>query len=277
MGLDNSQYGSAKPEQMLWLNCIKFARYDDGSFINPRGAIADTTGLQGSMKEAGQKEAIRVFRDGSDAYVVISGHNRVTAARALGWEYIKAIIEPEPDDLLAEMTLANVRTDPAPSRRAEAYARLHEAGWSLERLSRREALSLDGTDGTPGLRDYLDLAEASDGLKKLIDSGKISWSALKKALRQPKQVQDKLGEAEGKALQVRNIGKQIRAIKNGTDEKVGEGPNALIAAAIGEGNTKIVIDFKALIGQVKASWRFLSKTDRNLILAAAETLQEMGE
>lgn len=72
-------------QQEIRLELIQISPFQPRLSIDPQ----ELAELATSLREAGQSEAILV-RPLADRYELISGHRRVTAARTLGWDSIKA-------------------------------------------------------------------------------------------------------------------------------------------------------------------------------------------
>ncbi|HXU84912.1 MAG TPA: ParB/RepB/Spo0J family partition protein [Verrucomicrobiae bacterium] len=86
---------------------VNLDELDDGTNVRPR---ADT-GLRRSIETHGVLQPITVARS-RGLFVVLYGHRRVAAARALGLLRIPAILEPTPDALPLRQIVENIDRQP---------------------------------------------------------------------------------------------------------------------------------------------------------------------
>jgi ParB/RepB/Spo0J family partition protein len=170
----------------LRLDLIRFAEDESGDLLNPRGRITDTTDLQESMGIAGQQDAICIY-EADGYYIVVDGHRRVTAARALGWQTIDAVIQQRDDEnLLAKMLASNVRRDFKPTALGRAIKKLTlDNRWPIERTAKLCGLKIDVA------MLYVDLTCAPDPVQRRVDAGEMSITAFKALRDKPREIQEK--------------------------------------------------------------------------------------
>lgn len=109
---------------------------------NPRVAVGDVTELAASMAEAGLLQPIVARRTPGGQLVVVAGHRRLAAARALKWRTVATVIRADmrPDEVLAAMLIENGhRRDLDPIEEARGLARLQAqaGGCTHAELGRR--------------------------------------------------------------------------------------------------------------------------------------------
>lgn len=75
---------------------------------NPREDLGDLTDLGRSLADAGMLQPI-IARKHGGGLIVVAGHRRLAAAKALGWESVPVIIRTDmlPDQVLAAMLIEN--------------------------------------------------------------------------------------------------------------------------------------------------------------------------
>lgn len=117
---------------------------------NVREHLSDIEDLAESMRVDGLIQPIVVRRRGN-ALIVVAGHRRLAAAKALGWDSIEAVITDDlrPADVLAQMIIENTqRRDLDPIEEARAYERLKtQLGCNTLELAKRLGRSQSSIDG----------------------------------------------------------------------------------------------------------------------------------
>jgi len=180
-------------ERNLHLELIDFAEDAAGALLNPRGRIVDTTDLQDSMRIAGQRDAIEVYANG-DRYIVCDGHRRITAARALGWDTIRAVVKGDLSgrdevSLLVDMLATNVRENFKPTALGRAICKVSlDNRWGLERAAKLCGLEVDRA------QLLVDLLAAPDAVQRRVDSGEMSLSAWKVLRDKPRETQERAAD-----------------------------------------------------------------------------------
>lgn len=256
------------------LSKIDFEKYADGTAMNPRGEVTDTTDLQASFRQAGGETAgqrdpiIGFWRN--DRFVVEDGHRRVTAARVLGWKKIKAEPETAPEnemDLLMRMLVAQVRQNPKASSLALSYRKLivdHRT--SIERVAALVGSSVEK------VQLHIDLLLAPASVIKRVDSGDMSWSAFKALRDAPKSVQEEAAKLEKPT--VKNVRQTVRQKKAEGKAQAQNVLSAALSSAAQE--TPLATQFTTLIRQIRASWGSLSEFEQIKITSAAEDLLDLA-
>jgi ParB/RepB/Spo0J family partition protein len=166
-----------------------------------------------SMAEGGQEVEIHVFPY-ENGYAIKFGHRRVEAARRLGWETIRAVVDPvpPPDELiLAQYTENQARENLRYLDKAGVYAALKDLGWSQRRIAQKFNVS----DADVSLA--LAALRADPKLQQAINEGSLAPSAVEPLLSQPAEVQAALADAAIRAKTVRQVAALVKAYKNRED------------------------------------------------------------
>jgi len=166
--------------------------------------------LAASMQAVGQEVEIRVYPVNSN-FVLKSGHRRVSAAKLLGWETIRAIVEPAPENqislLLAQMAENESRESLSYMDKARLFSKLKDLGLSQKEI----AAKCGSTDAEVSLA--LGALRAIPKLQKAISEGSIAPSAAEPLLSQSADVQEELVDAAIKAKTVRGVTALVKAHK----------------------------------------------------------------
>lgn len=144
--------------------------------INLDGEWFEDISLTASLSEVGQIHAISVYQNG-DGFGIVAGRGRVTSARALEWETIRADIYADELSALALISLAeNVR-------RANPLA-AGRALISSDESSDEELLRVSGLNKTQ--RDKaVALARLDVKLQREIEAGRLKVSGARLLLKLP--------------------------------------------------------------------------------------------
>lgn len=174
------------------LSELEFARDAQGN-LNPRPEQIDTTDLQASLAEHGQVEPIIVTAEVNGKHIVLSGHRRVTAARALGWSEIEAVESLVPGNLSptgirSAMLAAHARADHDPLRVAETIKAMLADGWDKVRVARVMGAAPQKVD------ILLALALAPASVQNEVRSGRMSLTAYGAIYAQSAEVQKSVVE-----------------------------------------------------------------------------------
>lgn len=239
---------------------ILLLKGDDGNVINPRGEIHDTTDLQLAMGLLGQIEDIKVreSEEHEGYYELISGHRRLTAAKAIGWEEISISLD-NGSDTFAKMVAANVRKDIAPTKLGAALRKLiTENNWGITKSAQAAGLKPDKA------QLYIDLLEAPESLQKRVDKGEISVSAWKALRNQSKETQVAAAKLENPTVA------RVKKLKKEIQENKGQGISELLENI--EESDNIVAKLNILSNGIKATYHTLNISDKMRITAIVEDL-----
>jgi ParB/RepB/Spo0J family partition protein len=253
------------------LSLIEFLRDADGTLVNPRGPIRDTTDLQFSMTLLGQKDPIKGFwRDGK--FWVIDGHRRVTAARALGWTHIDADVETAPataSDLIVRMLAADVREKLSPLARARSYRKLLEdVDWSIERLAKACGVKVDE------IELHIAILSAPESVQRRIESGEMSLSAFKALRDQPVAVQEKAAALPKPSVgNVRQVVKEAKQERQEAADKAQ--PHISSTLAVVAAQQPLSTEFAAVARRVIAGWDTLTELEQARVLMLAESILDL--
>lgn len=244
----------------LQLELIDLA-VDDSGPLNPRGRIGDTTDLQESMRIAGQDRPIEVYAVG-DRFIVIDGHRRITAARALGWKTIRAVIKEtveqiDPVAALVHMLASNVRENFKPSQLGRAIQKLAlDKRWGLERSAKLCGLEIDRA------QLLVDLVSAPETVQRRVDAGEMSLSAWKVLRDKPPATQEKAA----------NLPKPtVAAVRQSMRETKSAG---VLAGMLDQMNAEhtLVAQFNEAKSRLMAEWFALSSSEQARVTTLIEGL-----
>lgn len=201
---------------------LKILEDQDGP-INPAARTRRTTDLQKSMQDRLTQDLDPLIEpivvappNGDGRYRLLSGHRRVTAARALGIKELSAVVDAG-DDLLVTMTAANMHRDLSPMEQVWMMRKLSHAGHTPQQI--RAAFGWD----VQGLQLRIDLAQADSKVQRLVDTGKMSWSAFRAICKESSERQEIIvekAEERGRAERVtvdavRSAKKEVQDEENG--------------------------------------------------------------
>lgn len=220
--------------------------------LNPRGVGYQSTDLKESMAEEGQKEPIRGFLNADGKLFVLNGNRRVTAARALKWKTVKAIIQPpgKDDTLLAQlsdMLASNVNQPVSPLHMSNALHKLVSGGMAIHRAARIAGMK-------PEYAQLLvDLQNAPLSIRNRVDAGEMSMSAWKLIRDQPPAIQEKAGELKKPTKAA------VRKVVREEDDKA---PTTVIAGALTEGTSTLIVELNALRAKLTTEWGKLTALEQ---------------
>lgn len=213
-------------DQLIEINVedIELLRDENGRPLNPRGMVTDTTALQASIREVGLIEPLQVVHDPqTDKWALLSGHRRLTAIKALGWDTVTVIekeMELRLDVILDAMLTGAARQDyPAITLNGDGevngglcyaiHSRLQRGPATVESLART-------TGASPGtVSALIDLYSAPVELRRAVADGRMSLSAFAMARRMNGEFREELLEKVGEDGQVtvKEVRGAIRRIK----------------------------------------------------------------
>lgn len=167
--------------------------------------VTDDTEFQDlleSMGTQGQAVEIHVYPLPNGDYAIKFGHRRVEAARKLGWETIRAVVDDPVsyDELLLIQYAENDARKPLNYvEKAGVYQRLKDTGWSQKAIGEHFGLS------APAVSLALSVLRADKRIQDAVGRGDLSPSAVEPLLSQPLDVQERLADAVIRARTVRKI------------------------------------------------------------------------
>lgn len=170
------------------------------------------TGLTHTLDKNGQKVEVRVYPGEDGKFVVDSGHRRLEAAKALGWESIRAVVvEPPQNDIqrLIDQTIENEhRRGLSYIEKATVYRQLKDAG--MRQIDIANTFDLSESNVSLAI-STLDLPEK---VQAAVNEGYMSPSAVEPLLSQDKETQEELADAAIAAKTVRKVAALVKANKN---------------------------------------------------------------
>jgi len=166
--------------------------------INPRSRTHNTKDLQASIEEHGLLQPPVItpinssldYTDPKQMFYIVLGERRVTACRALGWKTVECIVKTSSLDVegIAYLATGNVQQEFSPLQLANLARILAEQGQNKHYISR----TIGRTVSTVEL--LFKLLEASEKVRGLVDSGKLSMSAFRTICARSSEEQDAIIE-----------------------------------------------------------------------------------
>jgi len=139
-----------------------------GEPINPRGPVRDTQDLQKSIAAIGfliEPLVVRWMPGAKEtAYLLVHGHRRLTAVKALGWKTIPCHVLPHessPEDDTLYMLAADTNESYPPLYLAKAFARLRDAGRTMKEIANAWGKTPDQVSAHIQLLDAAQPAQAA--------------------------------------------------------------------------------------------------------------------
>ena len=179
----------------------------------PRRDLGDLSGLTDSITEMGVVQPIIVTVTGYEAYRIVAGERRYTAARAAGLTTIPAIVRSvEEQERLALQLIENLhRKDLNPFEEAHSYQRLmDEFNFTQKDIAKRLGKTQGSVSEVVRLLDLPPIIQNEYGQSFTESGGRITKSLLLEIARVPAKEQTPLWEAAKRGeLTV----KQVRAEK----------------------------------------------------------------
>jgi len=188
------------------------------------GRTADS-GLIDSIKANGILNPLKVYRytfEGpppvgvtSRCYVILDGHRRLDAADTLELEELPIEIMDAPKDDIEARTIQVIlnrnRKDVKPSHVADSIMALKDQGQQQKDIAKTFGLS------EPAVSMYLTLYRGHEKLRKAVDSGRISLSAIEPLLTKDLSIQGELADAAIRQRTVRAVRALVKTHEMKTD------------------------------------------------------------
>lgn len=259
---------------------IMFIADESGSPLNPRGEIHDSVWMQDSLQEAGQKEAVVVLPAHDGLFFMVDGHTRLTAARALGWEEIRAKYpvgydgspaDIQQESVLMDMLMYNVRRNVPPSKQGKSFIRLINSSFiTVERLSMQMGMDVST------VQDYINLAAAPLTIQTRVDNGSMPWTAFKEWRKKSAQVREAIAKStDEKDFSVRGLRSKAKEIRTG---KPVTGSISVIDEVIAANQVNPVVkQFKEAVMAVIANWPSLNAEERDDLSLALFNVNQLME
>jgi len=190
---------------------------DDGSPINPRGAVQDTADLQETIGEIGLKSPILVRPDPAREghFLIIHGHRRYTAVSRLGWVSVGCNIQSDGDWVSDTLTMlsAESQQEYPPLALARRIVKLKAAG-----LTNKQIATAWGRRNADVVSAHEHLLTAPEKIQQAVMDGRVGisvFSCIKKL--SPEEQEDILQAHEGEITlkQVKDYRRQRKVAKGG--------------------------------------------------------------
>ena len=178
---------------------------------------SDSKSIQAGLASAGQLDPIKVMA-GEEAYVILDGFQRVSAAKSLGWKTVKALIYPwmPPEQARKVAFVSNVvRHNLTIAERANAMHLARREGYSVPELAKMFELSCRQVERH--LELPAQLLEVIDGREVTMAHGKVLKDVVDKI--PAGELQDLVARIRAEKLGVMETRKLLRT--NGVPEKRG--------------------------------------------------------
>lgn len=151
----------------------------------------------------------------SRCYVVLDGHRRLNAADELGFEELPIDIMDKPENDTEARTIQVIlnrnRKDVKPTHVASAIMAMKNNGKLQKDIAKRFGLS------EPEVSMYLTLFRGHEKLKKAVNTGRISLSAIEPLLTRDLAIQEQLADAAIRQRTVRAVRALVKTHEMKTD------------------------------------------------------------
>jgi len=233
--------------------------------------------LARDMEENGQQHPVEILRDGT----IVAGHQRVRAARRLGWKKLKVVIRHDldsagPDAVEAYLIRDNlVRRQMRPLGKARCIRSLLEleTGRQASNFGWREKERLKQSVGEQlgmGLRSvnrYLKILESPTEVQDAFDEGAVTLVDAGKVAGLNRQAQQEIAERIADGEPAKGVVKEfLRPDRNGT-EQVGRSARRFFGSLRRE-----VPGLKTNVDDIRVG---LLRKNAPLLRSATELLEEM--
>lgn len=263
------------------LSDLIIVKTSDGDYLNPRGAITDSVWMQNSLAETGQLDPIVVLPTTNGLFYLLDGHTRVTAARTMGWDSLRAVYpiwyDGQPieslntDRLLLDMLATNVRRNVPYSKQGKAFIKLITSEYiTVERLAATMGMDV------PVVQDYINLAAAPETIQRRVDSGDMPWTAFKEWRKKSEKVKQAIAESnDPKDFSVRGL--RAKAYEVRTGEPKTEKLSVIEEVVASNQDNPLVAALKTAAMGIIANWYDLSPADQEEVLYTVANLNELME
>jgi ParB family chromosome partitioning protein len=163
-----------------------------------------------SIRENGVLDPVIVYRS-EGRLILLDGHRRLDALKRIGNQgatipFFEMDTPADSSELRSVQIILNQHhEDVKPTQIAEAMQELKDKGWKQKKIASKFALS----DSQVSL--LLSLNRADSRIKKAVDSGRVSMSAMEPLLSKDRATQAELVAAAIQAKTVRRIGALVKA------------------------------------------------------------------
>lgn len=169
----------------------------------------ETQDLAASMRKYGQEVEVRVFK-AQGKYYLKSGHRRLVAARLLGWDVIRAIVDEQQDEvsfIMSQFIENELRKGMSFIEKAKTFARLKDLGLSQKEIAEKFATS------ESDVSIALSTLRAAPKIQDAVDRGYLAPSAIEPLLSLPAEEQEELAGPAIQAKTARKITALVKAHK----------------------------------------------------------------
>lgn len=207
-----------------------------GEPINPRGPVRDTKDLQQSIAAIGfliEPLVVRWMPGAKEtAYLLVHGHRRLTAVKALGWKTIPCHVLPHessPEDDTLYMLAADTNESYPPLYLAKAFARLRDAGRTMKEIANAWGKTPDQVSA------HIQLLDAAPPAQAAVMDGRMGMSVFSLVKHLPPTEQAEIIDGAGGNVSMRYVKERMRQRRDIHAAANGNGPET--AASVGPDRT----------------------------------------
>jgi ParB/RepB/Spo0J family partition protein len=184
---------------------------ESGEPINPRGPVRDTKDLQQSITTVGfliEPLVVRWMPGAKEtAYLLVHGHRRLKAVKALGWKTVPCHVLPHqstPEDDMLYMLAADTNESYPPLYLAKAFARLRDAGRAMKDIANAWGKTPDQVSA------HIQLLEAAQPAQAAVMDGRMGMSVFSLVKHLPPAEQAEIINGAGGNVSMRYVKEQMR-------------------------------------------------------------------
>lgn len=182
-----------------------------GEVINPRGPVRDTKDLQTSIAALGfliDPLVVRWMPGATEsAYLLVHGHRRLKAVKALGWQSVPCHVLPHessPEDDVLYMLAADTSEAYPPLYLAKAFSRLRDAGRTMKDIA-------DAWGRTPDqVSAHIQLLDAAQPAQEAVMDGRMGMSVFSLVKHLPPEEQAAIIDEAGQNVSMRYVKERMR-------------------------------------------------------------------
>ena len=184
---------------------------ESGEPINPRGPVRDTKDLQQSITAVGfliEPLVVRWMPGAKEtAYLLVHGHRRLKAVKALGWKSVPCHVLPHestPEDDTLYMLAADTNESYPPLYLAKAFARLRDAGKQMKEIANAWGKTPDQVSA------HIQLLEAAQPAQAAVMDGRMGMSVFSLVKHLPSTAQAEIINGAGGNVSMRYVKERMK-------------------------------------------------------------------
>ncbi len=184
---------------------------ESGEPINPRGPVRDTKDLQQSITAVGflmEPLVVRWMPGAKEtAYLLVHGHRRLMAVKALGWKSVPCHVLPHessPEDDMLYMLAADTNESYPPLYLAKSFSRLRDAGRAMKDIANAWGKTPDQVSA------HIQLLDAAKPAQEAVMDGRMGMSVFSLVKHLPPAEQAEIIDEAGGNVSMRYVKERMR-------------------------------------------------------------------